>query len=262
MKKHNTGTVIAVIFCVAVLMYIAASGGVHAEKADDARWEETYAMVHRNRSDTDVTRVTGDIRKDEVTNEETTTAWLDSVIARLDAVVEETEAEVSEDSNYEVEWHEEEIQYTDDADIDYSDSDDSGDNSGDAVWYDEADSDVYQLAWDMYGIDNLTVTRMLKLITLEGYEEDYLLDYYVACACVTRARFPENFDGSNIYEKFGEADPSYGIWIDSLSIADHAVSILRDALTDYTYINQCNGCASPSVYIYYSERYGIYVWNP
>lgn len=149
-------------------------------------------------------------------------------------------------------------------DLYWSDSNiNMADDTAERLYQVDDSQDVYQIALERYGIDYLTTERMLKLITVEGYAEDYLLDYYVACACVTRARFPENFDGSNIYEKFGEMDGWYGTWIDeAYGIADHAYGALRDALLDPTYINQVNGMASPNVYIYYSERYGIYVWNP
>lgn len=122
--------------------------------------------------------------------------------------------------------------------------------------------DVWQLAENLYGIDELTTTRMLKLITIENYPDDYLLDYYCACACVTRALYPEDFMGNNIYERFGEMDGWYGDWMDdAYGIDEHAVHALHDALIDFTYVNQCNGMATPSDYIYYSEVYGIYVWN-
>lgn len=122
---------------------------------------------------------------------------------------------------------------------------------------------VWELAAYLYGIDELTTTRMLKLITIEDYPADWTLDYYCACACVTRALYPQNFDGSNIYERFGENDHWYGAWMDeAYGIADHAYGALRAALLNFTYVNQCNGMARPWSYIYYSEIYGIYVWNP
>ena len=121
--------------------------------------------------------------------------------------------------------------------------------------------DVWDMGWEWYGIDYLTTTRMLKLITLEGYADDWMLDYYCALACVTRALYPQDFMGSNIYERVGEMDDSYGLWIDDIGIADHSIEALESAYKDFHYINQCNGMATPENYIYYSEIYGIYVWN-
>jgi len=122
--------------------------------------------------------------------------------------------------------------------------------------------DVWELGEYLYGIDYETTTRMLKLISYEAYPDDQMLDYYCALACVTRALYPEDFMGSNIYERFGEQDTSYGLWMDELAIQDHSYQALRWAYLDFHYINQCNGMATPENYIYYSELYGIYVWNP
>lgn len=124
--------------------------------------------------------------------------------------------------------------------------------------------DVWDLAAYLYGIDHLTTTRMLKLITIEDYPDDWMLDYYCACACVTRAIYPEDFGGGTIYDRFGGDDPWYSTlnWTeDEYGIADHAYGALRAALLDFHYIDQCNGMAIPWNYIYYSEIYGIYVWN-
>lgn len=123
--------------------------------------------------------------------------------------------------------------------------------------------DVWTLGSYLYGISELDTTRMLKLITIEGYEEDPTLDYYCACACVTRATH-DYFGAGDIYTAFGGADPWYGslIWEEEwYGIDDHAYGALRDALLNYQYIDQCNGVIVPDEYIYYSDIYDIYVWN-
>lgn len=123
--------------------------------------------------------------------------------------------------------------------------------------------DVWTLGSYLYGISELDTTRMLKLITIEGYEEDPTLDYYCACACVTRATH-DYFGAGDIYTAFGGADPWYGslIWEEEwYGIDDHAYGALRDALLNFQYIDQVNGMTTPDEYIYYSDDYGIFVWN-
>lgn len=155
-----------------------------------------------------------------------------------------------------------EIEETTDEDTDAAGADSGPDASGNDGEIDIYQLDVWDLALYLYGIDYLTTTRMLKLITREEYPDDYLLNYYCACACVTRALYPEDFGGTNIYQRFGGRDDSYDLWMDNLEIGDWAYGSLRDALLDFQYIDQCNSMAEPWNYIYYSEMYGIYVWNP
>lgn len=132
----------------------------------------------------------------------------------------------------------------------------------------QAEPDIYQMdVWTLgsylYGISELDTTRMLKLITIENYAEDPTLDYYCACACVTRA-VNDYFGFGDIYSAFGGADEWYQtlLWDeDWYGIDDHAYGALRDALLNYQFIDQCNGMIVPDECIYYSEIYDIYVWN-
>lgn len=152
------------------------------------------------------------------------------------------------------------------SDISDSDTDDVPGDAGGDSWSDStaakldelpADVDVYELGYQKYGISYLDTERTLKLITYEGYGYSPL-SYYVACACWSRAT--EGYWGyGDLFRAFGEADGSYGTWMDSLGIADYAYEYLRQCYDDPTYVRYVNGMAVPSDYIYY-ER-GIYVWN-
>lgn len=249
-KKHDIGLIIAIIFAVAVIIYVMASGGVHAEKPDDLRRETDD--IHSSYRDTYIVGATGDIRKDEVTTDEEigTDSWLDSVLTRLDTVATE---EAEEDVYTDCEVSYEQMDSNDY--IDNSNRDDSGVNS---TGIDNV-LDVWDMGLKWYGISYEDTTRSLKLITIEGYEWD-ILSYYVACACWSRAT--EGLWGySDMFTAFGQDDPYYGTWMDDTVIADYAYYYLEECYRNPSYIKYVNGMASPSNYIYYSEEYGIYVWN-
>ena len=90
--------------------------------------------------------------------------------------------------------------------------------------------DVYQLAWDIYGMDEYTVTGALKLITYEGYWMSSYLDY--CCACATIVNWYNKGCG-DIYEAFGGLDSSYRYWnFYGVGIADHSINAFREALLD------------------------------
>lgn len=91
------------------------------------------------------------------------------------------------------------------------------------------DSSIYSIAWNTYGISEYDVNKCLKLITYEGYGDDSYLDYLMACTCVNR--LVDN-PGCELYSYWGGNDGSYGPWMDSLGIADHAYSALYSALID------------------------------
>lgn len=131
----------------------------------------------------------------------------------------------------------------------------------------ETEIDIYKLdVWDLgaylYGISYLDTSRALKLITYEGYGGSPL-SYYVAACCWTRIMYPENFGGSDLYERFGGADLQYGDWMDSLGIADYAYTALWQCYMDPMYVTYCNGVTVPEDYIYceFDGAYWIYVWN-
>ena len=261
MKRHNIGTIIVIIFCIAVIIYVMISGGVHAEKPDDSRFkrsEETSDLYSTYRN-IDTVGSACDIRKDEVTiNEETTDSWLDSVLIQLDTVATE-EAEENIYTDCEVndeEWYEPDG--IDDSDSDHdSDSWDGDWTGGTDEVVGESPLDIWDMGLEWYGISYEDTNRTLRLITYEGYNNS-LLSYYVACCCWVRAT--EGYWGyGNLYSAFGEIDTQYGLWMDSLEIADWAYYYLEMCYQNPTYCKYVNGLVVPSDYIYYED--GIYCWN-
>lgn len=258
-RKENTGTVVAIFFCISVILFVMFNGGVHAEKPDEKTWEETYhAMVDSNSRNTESIGIAGDLWENEVTtDEETTTAWLDSVLTKLDALdAEEAEEEVFEGEV--AEYEEREAVGFDSADCadDWSEPDTVGTDSSAEVAGGSA-LDVWDMGLEWYGISYEDTTRTLKLITYEGYE-DSMLSYYVACCCFVRAT--EGYWGyGNLYSAFGEIDTQYGLWMDELGYEDYAVYMLETCYREPTYCKYVNGLVVPSEYIYYED--GIYCWN-
>jgi len=254
MSRKNKGTVFAVILGIGIIVCVMASGGVHAEKADEARMEREYG---NDIEDTDSVVSTighstcgsGDILGTEVTiNGETTDSWLDSVLTRLDALdaAEEAGEEVYTDS---------EIKEEEDDNIRMNSSDSTG------SYLVEADGDEQIDIWDLglnkWGISYEDTNRALRLITYEGYGYSEL-SYYVACCCWVRAT--EGYWGyGNLYNAFGEIDPQYGLWMDELGIADYAYEYLRECYEEPTYCRYCNGLMVPDEWIYAED--GIYCWN-
>lgn len=122
-------------------------------------------------------------------------------------------------------------------------------------------NDVYELAYALYGISELDVSRMLKLCTYEGYGADPTLDMY-CCMCMVNRVIEGYWGYGNIYNAFGEIDWQYGTWMDSLGIADHAYSALWNALMYLDRnVRYCNGLQDLSYAIYASDvYYGFGVW--
>ena len=124
-------------------------------------------------------------------------------------------------------------------------------------WQTQEAMDVWELGVHKYGISELDTTRTLKLITIEGYH-DSPLSYYVACCCWVRAT--EGYWGyGDLFSAFGEADTSYGEWMDCIDYEDWAVEYLRLCYEAPTYCRYCNGMTVPEAWIY--EENGIYCWN-
>lgn len=122
-------------------------------------------------------------------------------------------------------------------------------------------NDVYELAYALYGISELDVSRMLKLCTYEGYGADPTLDMY-CCMCMVNRVIEDYWGYGNIYNAFGEIDWQYGTWMDSLGIADHAYSALWNALMYLDRnVRYCNGLQNLDYAIYVSDVYwGFGVW--
>ena len=117
--------------------------------------------------------------------------------------------------------------------------------------------DVWTLGNYLWDISELDTTRALKIITYEGYEYSPL-SYYVACCCWVRAT--EGYWGyGDLFSAFGEADTSYGEWMDCIDYEDWAVEYLRLCYEAPTYCRYCNGMTVPEAWIY--EENGIYCWN-
>lgn len=138
-----------------------------------------------------------------------------------------------------------------------SDTESDNSNSADYTVYsvEQENLDVWQLGLE-HGISELDTTRILKLITYEGYGESPL-SYYVACCCYVRAT--EGYWGySNLYQAFGEADTSYDVWLDEIEIADYAFDALTECYLNPSYVKYCNGMTVPDGWVY--EEGGIYVW--
>ena len=146
---------------------------------------------------------------------------------------------------------------------DYADDSTDPDSVGDSVWTAETADvavepvDVWDLGLSKWGISYEDTNRTLRLITYEGYGNS-MLSYYVACCCWVRAT--EGYWGyGNLYSAFGEIDTQYGLWMDSLEIADWAYYYLEMCYREPTYCKYVNGLVVPSEYIYYED--GIYCWN-
>ena len=122
-------------------------------------------------------------------------------------------------------------------------------------------NDVYELAYALYSISELDVSRMLKLCTYEGYGADPTLDMY-CCMCMVNRVIEGYWGYGNIYNAFGEIDWQYGTWMDSLGIADHAYSALWNALIYLDRnVRYCNGLQNLDYAIYVSDVYwGFGVW--
>ena len=117
--------------------------------------------------------------------------------------------------------------------------------------------DIWELGEYLWGICPNDTSRALKLITIEGYH-DSPLSYYVACCCWVRAT--EGYWGyGDLFSAFGEADTSYGEWMDCIEYEDWAVEYLRLCYEAPTYCRYCNGMTVPEAWIY--EENGIYCWN-
>lgn len=90
-------TLITCLISTAIMAVILATGGVHAEKADDARWEKIYGSTDiegldlrdDSRSDCD-----GGDRDQERPEEEV--SWLDQVLTRLEAEDEKADFDIVE----------------------------------------------------------------------------------------------------------------------------------------------------------------------
>ena len=266
MKKRNLGTYMAFAFGAAVIIYVMASGGVHAEKADEVRMEKEYGYTESDTAvydstdhSTDYLRTTERQMKGEE-NEEiiSVVEYIEPGPVYTPDPYEETEEElytVSEVLNEE--------RVTRETNSDYADDSTDPDSVGDSVWTAETADvavepvDVWDMGLEWYGISYEDTNRTLRLITYEGYGNS-MLSYYVACCCWVRAT--EGYWGyGNLYSAFGEIDTQYGLWMDSLEIADWAYYYLEMCYREPTYCKYVNGLVVPSEYIYYED--GIYVWN-
>lgn len=258
-KKHDIGLIVAIVFAVAVIIYVMASGGVHAEKADEVRMEKEYDYTESNTAVHDSTDYSNgyhsasERREERFTGENSETDDTDSNSS--DSLSEPVaDSEFADDVgvlNIEGMMNDEQMDGNDY--IDNSNRDDSGVNSTGI----DNDLDVWDMGLEWYGISYEDTNRTLRLITYEGYKNS-MLSYYVACCCWVRAT--EGYWGyGNLYSAFGEIDTQYGLWMDSLEIADWAYYYLEMCYQNPTYCKYVNGLMVPSDYIY-CER-GIYCWN-
>lgn len=247
---RNRGVIFALVFAIAVIIFALMNGGIKHDEPENAVYCST---------DSDDLRADERQKVKEEDDEEAVVA-----ITNIGIVYEPDPYEETEEILYsEVLTDEERV--TRETDSDYADDSTDPDSVGNSVWTPEADNvagepvDVWDMGLEWYGISYEDTNRTLRLITYEGYG-DSMLSYYVACCCWVRAT--EGYWGyDNLYSAFGEADTNYGTWMDDTVIADYAYYYLEECYRNPSYIKYVNGMASPSNYIYYSEEYGIYVWN-
>lgn len=144
------------------------------------------------------------------------------------------------DDLYEGQFYEEEVIYAPQSvDIDTSDivddvilSDDISDSESSSADSDVSSNidydDVYSVAWNLYGMSEVNVTKALRLITYEGYELDGYFNYLMACTVVNHYL---NDPGKELYSNWGGSDSFYNEWnFAGRSIAGHAYTALLDAL--------------------------------
>ena len=88
--------------------------------------------------------------------------------------------------------------------------------------YDE--NNIYNVAYDLYGMSETNVIKALKLITYEGYGADGYLDYLMACTVINH--YLAN-PAAELYSNWGGGDNSYNeSTFANVGIADHAYTAL------------------------------------
>lgn len=256
-----------ILIVLAICMALTACGKETYDNSTSGSDDRTYSVssssnMARDLDDTERTEGSGQTTKEEVsTDEEMVIGIVDYI--EPDPVWEPAPEPEPEEILQNTEVLIDEERTSRETNSDYADDSTDPDSVGDSVWTAETADvavepvDVWDLGLQKWGISYTDTTRILKLISYEGYGWSDL-SYYVACACWVRAT--EGYWGyGNIFSAFGEIDTQYGTWMDELGYDEYAIYFLETCYREPTYCKYVNGLMVPSDYIYYED--GIYCWN-